>query len=197
MHKKIQKQRKEKEGCFSENSSMNKSPDCVIPRMPVEEPAVCKIPINNTDELNEIIPYKKSEELDIGCGFPIEVPKDNYIYQHAAKKDDCGEKKQYAGPWYDRTEDWINEHPFGQKIKKLLERSQYTNQGKRAFRVVQNIENCDGFRKGDYVVVDAMHRDHLEIFNKRGRWVSVANFDGTKNNEKTKQGEKEFRGSLE
>ena len=197
MHKKIQKQRKEKEGCFSDNSSINKSPDCAMPRIPVEEHAVCKIPINSTDELNEIIPYKKSEELDVGCALLIEVPKDTYVHQHDAKKDDCREEDQYTGPWYNRTEDWINEHPFGQKIKKSLERSRYTNQGKRAFKVIENIQNCDGFKKSDYVVVDAMHKDHLEVFDKRGRWVRVANFNGTKNNEKTKQGEKEFRGPLE
>ena len=113
------------------------------------------------------------------------------------KKDDCEEKKQYNGPWYNRTEDWINEHQFGQKIKKSLERSQYTNQGKRAFKVIKDIENCDGFKKGDYVVVDAMHRDHLEVFGKDKKWKSVANFDGSKNIEKTKQGMKELRRPLE
>ena len=193
MHKKIEKQRKEKKGCFSEKNPINSLPDCRMPKAPVEELAVCKIPISNANEINEIIPYQKSQERDVGCAFPIEVPKDT----HSHKYDNGEEKEHYNGPWYNRTEDWINDHPFGQKIKKSLERSQYTNQGKRAFRVVQKIENCDGFKKGDYVAVDAMHRDHLEVFDKRGRWIQVANFDGTKNNEKTKQGEKEFRGSLE
>jgi hypothetical protein len=60
-------------------------------------------------------------------------------------------------------------------------------------KVTKNIEDCDGFKKGDYVVIDAMHKDHLEVFDKRGGWVRVANFDGAKNHEKTKQGEKESR----
>lgn len=42
-----------------------------------------------------------------------------------------------------------------------------------------------------------MHKDHLEVFDKRGKWVDVSNFDGTKNRDKTKQGEKESRGELE
>ena len=114
-----------------------------------------------------------------------------------SKKDDCKEKGQYNGPWYNRTEDWINEHPIGQKIKNSLERSQYTNQGKRAFKVIKDIEGCDGFKKGDYVVVDAMHKDHLEVFGKDKKWKSVANFDGSKNIEKTKQGSREARRPLE
>jgi hypothetical protein len=113
------------------------------------------------------------------------------------KKDVYVAKEQYNGPWYNRTEDWIDEHPFGQKIKKSLERSKYTNQGKRAFKVIENIDNCDGFKKGDYIVVDAMHKDHLEVFDKNEKWKSVSNFDGTRNEEKTKQGMKESRRPLE
>ena len=113
------------------------------------------------------------------------------------QKEPVNDEKRYNGPKYNRTEDWIKEHPFGQKIKKSLERSAYTNQGKRVFKVIKNVENCDGFKKGDYIVVDALHQDHLEVFNKRGQWIGVANFDGTKNIEKTNQGKAESRGSLE
>ena len=70
------------------------------------------------------------------------------------------------------------------------------NQGKRAFKVIENIENCDGFKKGDYIVVDAMHKDHLEVFDRHANWKSVANFDGTKNKKKTEQGAQEPRQKL-
>jgi hypothetical protein len=105
-------------------------------------------------------------------------------------------KIYYLGPQYDRTEDWIKEHPFGQKVAQSLKASKYTNQGKRLFKVIEEIEDCDGFKKGDFIVVDAFHKDHLEVFNKLGKWIGVANFDGTKNNDKTLQGKKEARGSL-
>lgn len=105
-------------------------------------------------------------------------------------------KVYYLGPQYDRTEDWIKEHPFGQKIAKSLKSSKYTNQGKRVFRVIEEIEDCQGFKKGDFIVVDALHKDHLEVFDKLGKWIGVANFDGTKNNDKTMQGKKEARGNL-
>jgi hypothetical protein len=77
-----------------------------------------------------------------------------------------------------------------------LERSTYTNQGKRAFKVIENIENCKGFKKGDYIVVDALHKDHLEVFGKDRKWKSVANFYGAKNIEKTNQGKREPRQPL-
>lgn len=105
-------------------------------------------------------------------------------------------KPYYKESQYDRTEDWIKEHPFGQKIADSLQRSRYINQGKRAFKVTEDIEDCDGFEKDDFIVVDALHNDHLEVFDKLGRWKGVANFDGTKNYDKTIQGKKEARGSL-
>ena len=78
-----------------------------------------------------------------------------------------------------------------------MERSCYINQGKRAFELVKKIENCDGFKRGEYVVIDALHNDHLEVFDKHGNWSHVANFDGTINYEKTKQGQKDKRKPLQ
>ena len=57
-------------------------------------------------------------------------------------------------------------------------------------------EECEGFKQGDFLVVDGELNDHLAVFNNRGKWISAANFDGTKNYEKTKQGEKELRKTL-
>jgi len=54
-----------------------------------------------------------------------------------------------------------------------------------------------GLKKSDYVVVDAMHHDHLEVFDKKGRWIQVANFDGSQNKTKTEQGQKETRKPLQ
>lgn len=200
-HQKLEKNKKF-DGCFSQDDVLKQSK--VLPCYPedipysrdLSSPPGCLITVEKPRTI-ETVAHEKPEGMNDACAFPIEVVRDSTMHRYEQNKDDSGEKKQYNGPWYNRTEDWINEHPFGQKIKKSLERSQYTNQGKRAFRVIKNIENCDGLKKGDYVVVDAMHKDHLEVFDKRGRWVRVANFDGTKNGDKTRQGEKESRGPLE
>jgi filamentous hemagglutinin len=82
-------------------------------------------------------------------------------------------------------------------IQDALARSDYVNQGKRAFEVTKKLDNCEGFDKGDYVVIDAQHKDHLEVFNVKGEWIHVANFDGTKNYEKTEQGRKNPRSPLQ
>ena len=58
------------------------------------------------------------------------------------------------------------------------------------YRSQLGLDNCDGFKKGDYVVIDALHHDHLEVFDKHGEWKRVANFDGTINEKKTEQGAK-------
>ena len=118
---------------------------------------------------------------------------------HAATKqvESENKEKRYDGPKYNRTEDWIKEHSFGKKIKEWLQRTDYTNQGKRAFKILKDIEGCNGLKKGDYVVVDALHNDHLEVFDKYKEWKHVANFDGTKNEKKTEQAKQKPRRQLQ
>jgi|GEM_PF-4623855 len=159
--------------------------------------------------INNPPPSKKEKP---GCVYPpVEVPKPlinvpvqpdwrDYILTDAKavdknKQQDKGqteEKKRYDGPTYGRTENWIDNSLFG----KEFERTEKGMQGKRAFRLKKKIPALTGISEGEYVVVDAAHKDHLEVYNKHGDWTHVANFDGTKNVEKTKQGEKETRQKL-
>lgn len=197
-YKKSQRSNKKIDGCFSLNDKpelANASGSYVADISKIDSVIGCGI-AEDQAKTAEVIPYVNPEDISGVYSFPIAIVEQPILCASAAEND-CEENKQYPGPWYNRTEDWINEHSFGKKIKQSLERSKYTNQGKRAFKVIKNIESCDGFKKGDLIVIDAMHKDHLEVFDKRGKWVGVANFDGTKNNDKTKQGEKESRGELQ
>jgi len=169
-------------GCY------NPIPDC---------PIVCDIRAGKETETAKITPYEKPEVINVNCEFPRETIESPILHYTATKQSECDEHKRYNGPWYNRTEDWIKEHPVGQKIKKFLERSIYINQGKRAFYVLKDIEGCTGFKKGDYVVVDALHNDHFEVFGKNLKWKHVANFDGTLNEKKTEQGRTEDRQKLQ
>lgn len=205
-HKKLQKNKKKLDGCFSQEEVLREVHDNTIPKVngcfPLYVPVVelspgCTIAVEGQTKTTEIMSYETPEGMNDGCEFPIEVVQESVVHFEDTKKDDCDDKKQYDGQQYNRTEDWIKEHSFGQKIRKSLERSKCTNQGKRAFNVIKNIENCDGFKKGDYIVVDAMHKDHLEVFGKDKGWKQVANFDGTKNKKKTEQGRMEPRRRLE
>ncbi len=193
-HRKAHRYESQHRGCFSPESKNGASTPidtgCYEPVQNV--PIVCDIKAGKVDLPTKLIHEIPENNVDKGCEFPIHAEKP-ILHNAATTQIDGSEVKRYDGPWYNRTEDWIKEHPFGQKIKDCLERTEHINHGKRAFRVIKKIEGCDGFNKGDFVVIDALHNDHLEVFNKRGKWIRVANFDGTVNHEKTTQGEKDSR----
>lgn len=94
--------------------------------------------------------------------------------------------ERYNGPTHNRTEDWIK--TLSEKIRNAFERTNLGMQGKRAYRLKEKVEGFTGIAQGEFVVIDALHKDHLEVYDKYGDWVHVANFDGTRNIEKTNQG---------
>ena len=196
-HRKSHKYEAQHHGCFSPESGTGVSaPVATGCYQPVQEvPIVCDIKAGKVDLPTQLVhEIPKDIGLDQGCAFPIHA-EPSELYDTATQTDGA-ENKRYDGPWYNRTEDWIKEHPFGQKIKDCLERSIYINQGKRAYRVMRKIEGCNGFDKGDYIVIDALHNDHLEVFGKNKEWKYVSNLDGTKNIRKTEQGKNEPRQRL-
>ena len=186
-------------GCFSEQQSDEyKTKGGCFPREDVGPQVTTCFPteVIRDHDIGCTIVIEQHKESGIGCALPKAEVK-QLILCADNQKDTESETKRYEGPKYNRTEDWIRDYYFGQKIKNSLERSRYINQGKRAFKLTKNIDDCDGFKKGDYVVVDAMHEDHLEVFDKHQNWSHVANFDGTINYEKTKQGQKDKRQPLQ
>lgn len=199
---------KQVDGCFEHHNKPHISSQHVFPieRLSDQSGGGC-VEINvHALGASTVYSYDKTSEqqkiVEHGCFEPTNQGKqaqsssEKKLDWGDKKKDDCKEKGQYNGPWYNRTEDWINEHPVGQKIKNSLERSQYTNQGKRVFEIIKKLDGYDGFKKGDFIVVDAMHKDHLEVFGRNLEWRQVANFDGTKNEKKTEQGKQESRQKL-
>ena len=193
-HRKSHKYEAQHHGCFFPESGNGVSaPVATGCYQPVQEvPIVCGIKAGKLDLPTQLVhEIPKDIGLAQGCAFPIHIEQP--ILHHAATTQTDGvENKRYEGPWYNRTEDWIKEFEYKDK----LERSGYINQGKRAFEVLKNIEGCDGFEKGDFVVIDGLHKDHLEVFGKDKKWKNVANFDGSLNIEKTEQGAKTPRQPL-
>jgi hypothetical protein len=191
-HRKAHKYELQHRGCFSPESR-NDTPTVTGCYEPVQNvPVVCDIKAGKADLPTKLVHEVPKDPVDKGCAFPI-IVENSELYHAATTQTDVAENKHYNGPWYNRTEDWLKE--FEHKSK--LERSIYINQGKRAFKVLKDIEGCDGFKKGYYVVIDALHNDHLEVFGKDKEWKHVANFDGTKNAKKTEQGKNEPRNPLE
>jgi hypothetical protein len=192
-HRKAHKYELQHKGCFTpESRNGTTAPVATGCYETVKDvPFVCDIKAGKVDLPTKLVHEISQNSVEKGCEFPIHVEKPE-LYNTATTQTDGGEAKRYDGPWYNRTEDWIKE--FEHKDK--LERSIYVNQGKRAFKVLRDIDGCNGFKKGDYVVIDALHNDHLEVFGKDKEWKQVANFDGTKNEKKTEQGKNEPRKPL-
>lgn len=193
-HRKAHKYELQHKGCFSSESRNEAiTPVATGCYQPIQNvPVVCDIKAGKPDLPTKLIHEIPENKIDKGCEFPIHAEKPE-LYHAAVTQIDGGEVKRYNGPWYNRTEDWVKDFEHAGK----LGRSIYINQGKRAYEVLEKIKGCDGFEKGDYVVIDALHKDHLEVFGKNKQWKQVANFDGTKNEKKTEQGKEELRRPLE
>jgi hypothetical protein len=78
-----------------------------------------------------------------------------------------------------RTEDFFIATEFGKANKNNFQRSIYGYEPHRAFQAMTNIN--DQIKKGFYVVLDGLHKNHLEVYNKSRKWIKVINFDGTFN----------------
>ena len=72
---------------------------------------------------------------------------------------------------------------FGTKIKSSLKKTSKQQHGQSIYEVVD--KGIDGLKKGDQLYLDAMHKDHFEVFNKNGKISLVLNLDGSVNLSKT------------
>ena len=80
---------------------------------------------------------------------------------------------------------------FGKKIKSSLKKTSKQQQGQSIYEVVD--KGIDGLKKGDQLYLDAMHKDHFEVFNKNGKIKLVLNLDGSVNLTKTELAIREGR----
>ena len=193
-HRKSHKYEAQHHGCFFPESGNGVSaPVATGCYQPVQEvPIICDIKAGKLDLPTKLVHEIPENNIDKGCEFPIYAEKP-VLHESAAKQSVSDENKRYDGPKYNRTEDWIKEHPVGQKAQNKLERTNDVIQGKRIFKVIKKIDGCNAFKKGDYIVIDALHNDHLEVYGSDKEWKCVANFDGNINEKKTIQGQQERR----
>ena len=75
---------------------------------------------------------------------------------------------------------------FGRKLKQSLRKTSRKYQGQTVYEVVD--KGVEGLNKWDLVYLDGLHKDHLEVFNRNGKFRKVLNLDGGLNSVKTKQG---------
>ena len=74
---------------------------------------------------------------------------------------------------------------FGESIKNSVTKTKNQFQGQNIYEVTKKINNTN-LKKGDKFYLDNLHKDHIEVFDKRGNLRAVLNLDGTLNEIKTK-----------
>lgn len=75
---------------------------------------------------------------------------------------------------------------FGRKLKQSLRKTKIQYNGQTVYEVID--KSIPGLKKGDLIYLDSLHMDHLEVFDRRGKFREVLNLDGLKNETKTISG---------
>lgn len=71
------------------------------------------------------------------------------------------------------------ETDFGEQLKSSVRKTKRQYDGQTIYEVVD--KRIPGLKKGDQLYLDGWHKDHIEVFDKRGRFRKVINLDGSKN----------------
>ena len=74
---------------------------------------------------------------------------------------------------------------FGQKLKKFTRKTSQRKHGQPVYEVTEKCPEY-GLKQGDYVYLDAKHRDHLEVFQSN-QPRGVINLDGSQNIKKAEK----------
>ncbi|MDT1942688.1 MULTISPECIES: hypothetical protein [Carnobacterium] len=76
---------------------------------------------------------------------------------------------------------------FGKKLKDCSNKTNRTVDGQSVYTVTGKTD-IPRLNKGDQFYLDGLHKDHLEVFNKQGKFKYVLNLDGSINEMKTATG---------
>ncbi|MCS4270619.1 MULTISPECIES: hemagglutinin repeat-containing protein [Raoultella] len=83
--------------------------------------------------------------------------------------------------------EFLKQPGFGGEIKSTSQKSSQQYQGQSVYKATGDIGSY--IKKGDQFYLDAQHKDHIEVFDKRGNFRAVLNLDGSINEAKTKAAE--------
>ena len=77
--------------------------------------------------------------------------------------------------------------PIGKKLKDAVKDAARRYKDSKMYRVIKDVEEF-GIKKDDWLYLDKMHKDHIEVFCKKGRPLrTILNMDGTQNLAKIEQ----------
>ncbi|MCW2485262.1 hemagglutinin repeat-containing protein [Candidatus Symbiopectobacterium sp. NZEC127] len=79
--------------------------------------------------------------------------------------------------------EFLTQPGLGSQIKNSAQKSSQIYQGQSIYKA--NSDIGDVIKKGDQFYLDGQHKNHLEVFDSKGKFKAVLNLDGTINNVKT------------
>nr|WP_255519988.1 VENN motif pre-toxin domain-containing protein [Serratia sp. PAMC26656] len=79
--------------------------------------------------------------------------------------------------------EFLKQPGFGSQIKNTTQKSSQQYQGQSVYKATGDIGEY--IKKGDQFYLDGQHKNHLEVFDKRGSFRAVLNLDGSINQAKT------------
>ncbi|EYU13200.1 hypothetical protein BA1DRAFT_04313 [Photorhabdus aegyptia] len=83
--------------------------------------------------------------------------------------------------------EFLKQSGFGSQIKGNTQKTSKMYDGKSIYSAKSDIDKY--IKKGDQIYLDGDHKNHLEVFDKRGNFRVVLNLDGSINDAKTKAAE--------
>ncbi|MEB3754984.1 hypothetical protein [Acinetobacter sp. MD2(2019)] len=87
--------------------------------------------------------------------------------------------------------EYFKQAGFGDVLGNNVSKTSKNIQGQTVYKVNSNINS--NLRKGDQVYLDGQHKNHLEVFDGKGKIKSVLNLDGSVNQKKTQQARSQGR----
>ncbi|CAX59322.1 uncharacterized protein EbC_17910 [Erwinia billingiae Eb661] len=87
--------------------------------------------------------------------------------------------------------EFFKQSGFGEAAKGNSQKTSKIYQGQTVYKASSDVS--ENIRKGDQFYLDGEHKNHLEVFDKRNKFVQVLNLDGSINIDKAKKAAAEGR----
>ena len=81
--------------------------------------------------------------------------------------------------------EFLKQSGFGSTVKDNTQKTNQQYQGQTIYKATDDVGNY--IKKGDQFYLDGLHKDHIEVFDKRGNFRAVLNLDGSINERKTQE----------
>jgi len=181
-------------GCFNADNATNKIHTQVFPledSLPKQQAGCIEIDVavntTTTQGCGSRSDESKIKEIK-GCFESVEPVDSVSCYSQDKVSANNNDEGRYDGPKARNWKEFETNCPVGQKHgKKFINiGKQNPKDGSPLRKLSEDIPNAEMFKRGWFVALDKFHEgDHMEVWDKDGNWIGVANLDGSKNYQKS------------